>query len=90
MTLLSPYRRKWLDLALISIAAAKADPSPEGLAVAPVLDLWHLQITLFGELVLEGAVTGHPTQHDTFIMTSPLIALDPTTTGTARFRGGIA
>jgi len=77
IALLSPYRRKWLDLALISITAAKADPSPEDLATAPLLDRWRLQVTFLGELVLEGAVTGHPTLDDTFITTSPLIALDP-------------
>lgn len=54
MTLLSHHLRKWLDLALTLIAAAKADPSAEDLSAAPVLDLWRPQIIFFSELVLEG------------------------------------
>ncbi|WP_045389935.1 DUF6634 family protein [Falsirhodobacter sp. alg1] len=77
MTILSPYKRAWLDRALISITAAEAGPSALELDSAPDLDLWRPQITVIGELVLEGDVRGHPILGNNTIITSPVIALDP-------------
>lgn len=77
MTVLSAKQRSWLDRALISITAAEAGPSARDLKHAPELDLWRPQITVIGELVLEGSVCGHPTSGNKTIITSPVIALDP-------------
>ncbi|WP_128255385.1 DUF6634 family protein [Falsirhodobacter deserti] len=77
MTVLSAHERSWLDRALISIIAAEVGPSAGDLEHAPELDLWRPQINVFGELVLEGNVCGHPTLGDKAIITSPVIALDP-------------
>lgn len=77
MTILTPYKRLWLDRALVSITAAEAGPSALELDSAPELDLWRPQITVIGQLVLEGDVRGHPTLGDKAIITSPVIALDP-------------
>lgn len=76
MTVLSAYQRARLDRALISITAAEAGPSALELDSAPALDLWRPQITVIGELVLEGDVRGHPVLGDNNIITSPVIALD--------------
>lgn len=77
MIALSAYKRSWLDRALISIIAAEVGPSTGDLEHAPELDLWRPQITVIGELVLEGDVRGHPILGDKAIITSPVIALDP-------------
>lgn len=77
MTILSSYQRAWLDRALVSITAAEAGPSALELDSAPELDLWRPQITVIGELVLEGNVRDHPVLGDKAIITSPVIALDP-------------
>lgn len=77
MIILSSYNRSWLDRALVSITAAEAGPSALELESAPELDLWRPQITVIGELVLEGNVRDHPVLGDKAIITSPVIALDP-------------
>lgn len=77
MIALSAYKRSRLDRALISIIAAEAGPSARELENGLELDLWRPQINIFGELVLEGTVRGHPILRDQAIITSPVIALDP-------------
>ncbi len=76
MTILSSHKRSWLDRALVSITAAEEGPSAGDLKHAPKLDLWRPQITVIGELVLEGDVRGHPILGNRNIITSPVIALD--------------
>lgn len=67
----------WLEQILAAIDEAQASPTPEDLAMAPILSPWHPIFTLGAEPLLWGHVHGHPILGARWITTARLIALDP-------------
>jgi hypothetical protein len=67
----------WLEQILAAIDEARSGPTPEGLAMAPMLSPWHPILTLEAEPLLWCHVNGHPILGTRWITTSRLIALGP-------------
>ncbi len=71
---LNNWSRQYAIDARRAIVEAEIGPSPDTLSASPCLDVWQ-PIQIGTVLCLAGAVSGHPLLPDTFITTSPLVAL---------------
>lgn len=78
MTVFSQDLNNWSRQTVIdarrALAEAEIGPSLDTLSASPCLDVWQ-PIQIGTVLCLAGAVSGHPLLPDTFIATSPLVAL---------------
>ncbi len=81
---LTSGQRQNFRKALQAIEDAKAGPSPDTLAAAPLLHLWS-PVFIGADLCLAGKATGHPHLPDGIITTSMLLALAPDLTWARTF-----
>lgn len=64
-----------LNLCLAAIRAAEAGPTPEELALAPLMETWRVLLSPEGAPVLWGKVIDHPRLGTAMITTSRLVTL---------------